>query len=84
MSQTWQLQEAKSRFSEVVDEAMARGPQVIARRGVETAVVVSVADYRKMVQGAASTTEFFRNLPLVGEDLDLSRDRSPIRSEPAL
>ena len=84
MSKTWQLQEAKNRFSEVVDEAIERGPQVITRRGVETAVLLSVADYRKMVLGAKSITEFFRNSPLVGEDLDLSRDQSPIRAEPAL
>jgi antitoxin Phd len=84
MSQTWQLQEAKNRFSEVVDEAIKRGPQVITRRGVETAVLLSVADYRKMVLGAPSITEFFRNSPLVGEDLDLSRDQSPIRAEPPL
>ena len=84
MSQPWQLQDAKNRFSEVVDEAIEHGPQVITRRGVETAVVLSVADYRKMVLGAKSITEFFRNSPLVGEDLDLSRDQSPIRAEPAL
>jgi antitoxin Phd len=84
MSQTWQLQEAKNRFSEVVDEAIKRGPQVITRRGIETAVLLSVADYRKMVLGAPSITEFLRNSPLVGEDLDLSRDQSPIRTEPAL
>ena len=84
MSQIWQLQEAKNRFSEVVDEAIARGPQMITRRGVETAVLLSVADYRKMVQSAKSITEFFRNSPLVGEDLDFSRDQSPVRAEPAL
>jgi len=84
MHQTWQLQEAKNRFSEVIDKAIEHGPQVITRRGVETAVLLSVADYRKMVLGAQSITEFFRNSPLVGEDLDLSRDQSPIRLEPAL
>ena len=84
MSHIWQLQEAKNRFSEMVDEAIERGPQVITRRGVETAVLLSVADYRKIVLGARSITEFFRNSPLVGEDLDLSRDQSPIRTEPAL
>ena len=80
MSQIWQLQEAKNRFSEVVDEAIEHGPQVITRRGVETAVLLSTADYRKMVLGAPSITEFFRKSPLVGEDLDLSRDQSPIRA----
>ena len=84
MSQIWQLQDAKNRFSEVVDEAIARGPQMITRRGVETAVLLSVADYRKMVLGAPSIIEFFRNSPLVGEDLDMSRDQSPIRAELAL
>jgi prevent-host-death family protein len=84
VSKTWQLQDAKNRFSEVVDEAIERGPQMITRRGVETAVLLSVADYRKMVLGTQSITEFFRNSPLVGEDLDLSRDQSAIRAEPKL
>lgn len=84
MSQIWQLQEAKNRFSEVVDEAVKRGPQIITRRGVETAVLLSAADYRNLVLSAPSITEFFRNSPLVGEDLDLSRDQSPVRAEPAL
>ncbi|HEY3266678.1 MAG TPA: type II toxin-antitoxin system Phd/YefM family antitoxin [Armatimonadota bacterium] len=80
----WQLQEAKNRFSEVVNEAIEHGPQVITRHGVETCVLLSVADYRKMALSAKSITEFFRSSPLVGEDLDLSRDQSPIRAEPAL
>ena len=84
MSRAWQLQEAKNRFRQVVDEAIARGPQVITRRGVDTAVVLAVADYRKLVHEASSITEFFRSSPLVGEDLDLSRDQGPIRAEPSL
>ena len=84
MSHIWQLQEAKNRFSKVVDEAIERGPQIITRRGIETAVLLSVADYRKMALSAKSITEFFRSSPLVGEDLDLYRDKSPIRVEPAL
>ena len=84
MGHTWQLQEAKNRFSEVVDEAIENGPQVITRRGVETAILLSIEDYRKMAMDATSITEFFRNSPLVGEDLDLSRDQSPIRAEPVL
>ena len=37
---TWQLQEAKAKFSELVDKAEKEGAQVITRRGVETAVIV--------------------------------------------
>ena len=41
MSHTWQLQEAKNKLSEVVDEAIREGPQVITGRGEEVAVVIS-------------------------------------------
>jgi prevent-host-death family protein len=77
MGHSWQLQEAKNRFSELVDEAIERGPQVITRRGVETAVLVSYADYRKMTLSQESFVDFFRNSPLVDVDIDLSRDKSP-------
>ena len=39
---------AKNRLSEVVDKAIDQGPQVITRRGVETAVVLSFDDYRRL------------------------------------
>ena len=37
---TWQLQEAKSRFSELVDRTLAEGPQLVTRRGAEAVVVI--------------------------------------------
>jgi antitoxin Phd len=46
----WQLQEAKQKLSTVVDRALSEGPQTITRHGVETAVVVSVAEYRRLQQ----------------------------------
>jgi antitoxin Phd len=79
MSRVWQLQEAKSKFSEVVDEALKEGPQVITRRGVETAVLISYADYQQIVLGRSKLSTFFRESPLVEADLDLLRDQSPIR-----
>ena len=39
---SWQLQEAKNRFSEVVSRALTEGPQTVTRRGTEVVVVVSV------------------------------------------
>ena len=44
----WQLQEAKARFSELLDDTLEKGPQVVTRRGVDTAVVVSVDEWRKL------------------------------------
>ena len=48
MARVWRPQEAKNKFSEVVEEALKHGPQVITKRGKETLIVLSYADYRKM------------------------------------
>ena len=47
---TWQLQEAKARFSEVVDQALANGPQEVTRRGKPAVLVISLEDYDKARQ----------------------------------
>jgi antitoxin Phd len=44
----WQLQDAKSRFSELIDDTLEKGPQVVTRRGIDTAVVVSMEDWQKL------------------------------------
>ena len=79
MARVWQLQDAKNRFSEVVDEALARGPQVITRRGKETAVVLSYDEYRRLNVRRTKLSEFFRKSPLVSADLDVMRDSTPAR-----
>ncbi|MGI8910993.1 MAG: type II toxin-antitoxin system Phd/YefM family antitoxin [Rubrobacteraceae bacterium] len=84
MARAWQLQEAKNRFSEVVEEALERGPQVITRRGVETAVVLGYKDYRRMVLDRRKLSDFFRESPLAGVELELERDRSPARDDAPL
>lgn len=81
MTRAWQLQDAKNKFSEVVEEALKNGPQVITKRGVETAIVLSYADYRKMLLHQQKLSDFFRESPLVGADLDLTRDTSPLRKD---
>lgn len=47
---SWQLQEAKSRFSEFLDAALTKGPQVVTRRGVEAAVLVPIEEWRRLQQ----------------------------------
>jgi antitoxin Phd len=76
MARTWQLQEAKGRLSEVIERALKEGPQIITRHGVETAVVLSLAGYKKLSLGRKRLVEFFQESPLVGVDLDLTRDTS--------
>lgn len=52
---TWAVQDAKARFSELLDASVAEGPQVVTRRGVETAVLVPVEEWRRMQDSARPT-----------------------------
>lgn len=49
---TWTVQDAKARFSELLDRAIKRGPQIVTRRGVETAVIVPIEEWRRLQQAA--------------------------------
>ena len=84
MARVWQLQEAKNRFSEVVDKAIKHGPQIITKRGIETVIVISCAEYRKVMLTRKKLSAFFRESPLAGVDLDLRRDKSGLRADIAL
>jgi antitoxin Phd len=79
MKTAWALQDAKNRFSEVVEDALHKGPQWITRRGEDAVVVLSVPEYRKMKTKKDSLVEFFRESPLFGQELDLSRSKETAR-----
>jgi prevent-host-death family protein len=49
---SWQVQDAKSRFSELLDATIKNGPQVVTRRGVETAVLVPIEEWRRLQDSA--------------------------------
>jgi antitoxin Phd len=49
---SWQVQDAKARFSKLLDETLKKGPQVVTRRGVETAVLVSIEEWRRIQASA--------------------------------
>jgi prevent-host-death family protein len=76
---TWQVQEAKNRFSQMLDNVLTDGPQVITRRGVEVAILLSYTDYQRLAAPKQKLSAFFAASPLAGVELDLNRDRSPIR-----
>ena len=84
MTRIWQLQEAKNKFSEVVEEAVKYGPQVITKHGVETVIVLSYREYRQMALNQKKLSDFFRESPLAEVDIDLSRDKSGPRVNLAL
>jgi len=48
----WQVQDAKARFSELLDATIKNGPQVVTRRGIETAVLVPIQEWRRLQNSA--------------------------------
>lgn len=48
----WQLQEAKARFSEFLNAALKKGPQVVTRRGLDAAVLVPIDDWNRLQKAA--------------------------------
>lgn len=77
MVRVWQIQEAKNKLSEMVEEAIQHGPQVISRRGAEIAVVLSYEEYLTLKKSKTNLAQFFLESPLRGSGLDLKRDRRP-------
>lgn len=75
---TWQLQEAKSRFSEVVDLTLKEGPQLVTRRGKEAVVILAAKDYRRLSGQTTNLMDCLLNAPR-GEPLVFDRSREPIR-----
>ena len=59
----WQLQEAKARFSELVQKALDEGPQTVTRHGRDTVVVLSSEAYRKLCEGRPSLKEVLMSGP---------------------
>jgi len=80
----WQLQEAKNKLSEVVEEAIKNGPQLITRRGVASVILLSCEEYRRLSVTRKKLSTFFRESPLADVSLDLGRDKSPPRPEAIL
>jgi prevent-host-death family protein len=52
---TWQVQDAKARFSEFLDATIKKGPQVVTRRGIETAVLVPIEEWNRLQRAARPT-----------------------------
>ena len=49
---SWQVQDAKARFSEFLDATIKKGPQVVTRRGIETAVLVPIEEWNRLQKAA--------------------------------
>ncbi len=75
---SWQIQTAKARFSEMFRLARTVGPQRITRQGKEGVVMISEEQYDQLVGKShqpKNLVQFFRESPLVGVELDLERNK---------
>jgi prevent-host-death family protein len=80
---TWPVQDAKARFSELLETCLKEGPQIVTKRGAETAVLVPVDDWRRLQQSARATLKELLLAAAPRGDLHLpKRGRSRRRSPP--
>jgi len=70
---TYSLQDAKAKFSELVDLSLAEGAQTVTRHGKNVVVVVPYDEYRRLTAPRSSLTTFLLSAPRV--ELDVSRVR---------
>ena len=72
---TWQLQDAKSQFSQLVESAKLGEPQFVTKHGSNAVVILSFADYKKLTRPKTDLVTFFRESPLMGIELDTTRNK---------
>ena len=67
--ETWQLQDAKNKFSELVEHALKDGPQMVTRHGKEVVVVMSAAEYeKKHKEPEKNFIEFLLSMPKMPDE----------------
>ena len=74
----WQIQQAKARFSELVDRTLKEGPQTVTRHGKVVAVMVPVEHYRRMRTHGKSFKAMLAAAPLQGVRITRSRETSRV------
>ncbi len=71
----WQLQDAKNKFSNLVEKAQHTGPQVVTKHGKDAVVVISIEEYKKLIKPKKNLVKFFQSSPLANTELDLPRTK---------
>ena len=72
---TWQLQDAKNKFSNLVNSAQKNGPQIVTKHGKEAVVVLAFEDYKKLSKPKTDLFKFFQKSPLAEVELEIGRNK---------
>ena len=75
----WTVAEAKARFSEMIERALAEGPQTITKRGRTAAIVVGAEEWERKTKRAGNLAEFFAASPLRESGLTVRRRKTQPR-----
>ena len=75
MNASWKLQDAKAKFSQVVENALKVGPQFVTRRGRDAVVVLSVKEYEKIISKKPTLKEFLLSCPKMDDDFEFERQK---------
>jgi antitoxin Phd len=68
---SWAIQDAKARFSELLETCLREGPQLVTKRGADAAVLVPVEDWRRLQRSARPTLKELLMQDRTRGDLDL-------------
>ncbi|MFM9101403.1 MAG: type II toxin-antitoxin system Phd/YefM family antitoxin [Cyanobium sp.] len=79
----WPVQHAKARCSELLDACQREGPQVVSRRGTETAVLVPIEQWRRLQDAARPSLKELLLSPEARTEF-LVRPRGGARRRPAV
>ncbi len=71
----WQLQDAKSKFSQLVENAIRHEPQIVTKHGNNAVVILSFDDYQKIIKPPTDLVAFLRSSPLMDAELNISRNK---------
>lgn len=80
MSSVWALQDAKNKFSAVVDRACRVEPQIVTRRGAPVAVLMSFEAYKECAPKRRTFVDALLAGPKIEGGLAVKRDKTPLRS----
>jgi len=72
----WQLQDAKARFSELVERTLRNGAQIVTRRGKKVVVMLSYEEYRRLTAPKGNLAQFLLESPLAKSEISIERDNS--------
>jgi prevent-host-death family protein len=75
MRGTWSVAEAKAKFSEVINRAQSRGPQIITKHGRTAVIIVSAMEWERKTKRTGNLAEFFAGSPLRGSGLKVKRSK---------